>query len=166
MEVQNMSKTYVLSKNNYKEVLDRMVNKSSKHRMFVAFMDGYTSRSSNRKHPKKYKKGNTSHTSGKMNRFRSDHFVYISEQLDNKNGFIVIDIDVGNVITLFEGDIVIIESYGFITRKQSNLITQGSVIYGLKFTMHTGDSKSQISDYQKEIEQRQREWKELFEQAK
>ena len=52
-----MSKTYVLSKSNYKEVLDRMVNKSSKHRMFVTFMDVYTS--SNKKHPKKYKKGNS-----------------------------------------------------------------------------------------------------------
>lgn len=159
-----MSKTYVLSKSNYREVLDRMVNKSRKHRMFVSFMDGYTSR--NKRHPKKYKKGNTVYASGKKNRFRNDHFVYISEQLENKKGFIVIDIDVGNVITLFEGDIVIIESYGFITRKKSNLITEGSVICGLKFTMHKGDSKSQISDYQKEIEQRQREWKELFEQAR
>lgn len=159
-----MSKTYVLSKSNYKEVLDRMVNKSSKHRMFVTFMGGYTA--SYRKHPKKYKKGNTANTSGKKNRFRNDHFVYISEQLDNKKGFIVIDIDVGNVITLFEGDTVIIESYGFITRKKSNLITQGSVICGLKFAMHKGDSKSQISDYQKEIKQRQREWKELFEEGR
>lgn len=160
-----MSKTYVLSKSNYKEVLNRMVNKSRKHRMLVTFLDGYIS--SSRKHPKQYKKGyNTAHASGKKNQFRSDHFVYISEQLENKKGFIVIDIDVGNVITLFEGDTVIIESYGFITRKQSNLITQGSVICGLKFTMHKGDSKSQISDYQKEIEQRQQEWKELFEQAR
>lgn len=159
-----MSKIYVLSKNNYKEVLERMVNKSSKRRMFVTFMDGCTS--SNRKHHKKYKNGNTAYTSGKKNRFRNDHFVYISEQLDNKKGFIVIDIDVGNVITLFEGDTVIIESYGFITRKKSNLITEGSVVCGLKFTMHKGDPKSQISDYQKEIEQRQREWKELFEQAR
>lgn len=166
-----MSTMYKITKENYKKILDRILRKTTRWRMLTEKTEywhiGRLTRSG--KYPE-YKKGLQLKSYGKGKKRAISRFVYATNSETDidlpykETGLIVLDLDVGSVISIREGDWVKIEKYGFTVYQQIfDKDIPGVSVW--RFIMLKGCPAARITDYKMAVNTRKEEWMHLYEDA-